>query len=96
LEFLKEEFSMASPANIVPVPKPSGNAYNPDRPLRGNALVLAQVRHFEEAEKGLPADLQTGIDIGSIATEGQAGAYIRKVTEAIHQSGGTGKVQSAG
>lgn len=86
---------MATPANIIPVPKPSRNAYNPNRLLRGNALVLAQVRHFEEAEKNLPPELQTGIDIGSITTEGQAGAYIRKVTEAIHKIGGTGKVQRA-
>ena len=86
---------MATPANIIPVPKPSRNAYNPNRLLRGNALVLAQVKHFEEAEKNLPPELQTGIDIGSIATEGQASAYIRKVTEAIHKIGGTGKVQSA-
>jgi hypothetical protein len=87
---------MATPANIIPVPKPSGNAYNPNRPLRGNALVFAQVRHFEEAEKQLPPELRTGVDIGSITTEGEASAYIRKVTEAIHKSGGTGKVQSAG
>ena len=87
---------MATPANIILVPKPSGT-YNPDRPLRGNALVLAQVKHFEEADKQLPADLQTGIDINSIRTEGQAAAYIRKVTEAIHKTGGrAGKVQRAG
>ena len=86
---------MATPAKIIPVPKPSRNAYNPNRLLRGNALVLAQVKHFEEAEKNLPQELQTGIDIGSITTEGEASAYIRKVTEAIHKVGGTGKVQSA-
>lgn len=87
---------MATPANIIPVPKPSRNAYNPNRALRGNALVLAQVRHFEEAEKHLPPELRTGIEIGSITTEGQAAEYIRKVTEAIHKSGGrTGKVQRA-
>jgi len=86
---------MATPANIIPVPKPAGT-YNPDRLLRGNALVMAQVKHFEEADKRLPAELQTGIDIKSITTEGQAAAYIRKVTEAIHKGGGrTGKVQSA-
>jgi|HubBroStandDraft_6_1064221.scaffolds.fasta_scaffold5686412_1 hypothetical protein len=88
---------MATPANIIPVPKPSGNAFNPDRPLSRNALVQAQVKHFEEADRNLPPDLQTGMDINSITTEGQAAAYIRKVTEAIHKTGGrAGKVQRAG
>jgi len=87
---------MATPANIIRVPKPSRSAYNPDRLLSGNTLVQAQVKHFEEADKQLPPELQTGVDINSIATEGQAAAYIRKVTEAIHKGGGrTGKVQSA-
>jgi hypothetical protein len=88
---------MATPANIIPVPKPSRSAYNPDRPLSRNTLVEAQVRHFAEADKNLPPELQTGIDIASVTTEGQAAAYIRKVTEAIHKSGGrAGKVQRAG
>lgn len=87
---------MASPANIVPIPKPSRNAYNPDRPLSRNTLVQAQVKHFEEADRNLPPELQTGVDINSITTEGQAASYIRKVTEAIHKSGGrAGKVQRA-
>jgi hypothetical protein len=87
---------MATPANIIPVPKPSHRAYNPDRPLSGNTLVQAQVMHFQEADKQLPPELQTGVEIKSITTEGQAADYIRKVTEAIHKSGGrTGKVQSA-
>ncbi len=82
---------------IVPVPKPSRTAYNPDRPLHENALVRAQVRHFAEADKRLPAELQTGIDVSSIRTEGAASVYIRKVTTAIHKSGGhAGKVRRAG
>lgn len=88
---------MATPANIIPVPKPSRNAYNPDRLLSRNTLIQAQVKHFAEADKNLPPELQSGMDINSITTEGQAAAYIRKVTEAIHKSGGrTGKVQRAG
>jgi hypothetical protein len=87
---------MATPANVIRVPKPSRNAYNPDRPLSRNTLVQAQVKHFEEADKRLPPELQTRVDINSIATEGQAADYIRKVTQAIHTGGGrTGKVQSA-
>ncbi len=87
---------MATPANIIHVPKPSRSAYNPDRLLSRNTLVQAQVKHFEEADKQLPPELQTGEDISSIITEGQAADYIRKVTQAIHKGGGrTGKLQSA-
>ena len=63
---------MATPANIIPVPKPSRAAYNPNRPLSRNTLVQAQVRHFAEADKNLPPELQTGMDIASIITEGEA------------------------
>jgi hypothetical protein len=84
-------------AKIVPVPKPSRAAYNPDRHLHQNALVRAQVKHFAEADKHLPAELQTGIDVASIKTEGEASEYIRKVTAAIHKNGGhAGKVRRAG
>ncbi len=84
-------------SKIVPVPKPSRGAYNPDRSLHENALVRAQVRHFAEADKQLPAELQTGIDASSIKTEGEASEYIRRVTTAIHQHGGhAGKVRRAG
>ena len=87
---------MATSAPIIPVPRPGRSAYNPNRPLRSNALVAAQVQHFAEADKNLPADYQTGIDPASITTEGEAAAYVRKVTEAIHESGGIGKVKRAG
>ena len=87
---------MADTDNIVPVPKPSRNAYQPQRPLSRNALVQAQVKHFAEAERNLPPELKTGIDIASITTEGEASIYIRKVTEAIHKCGGrAGKVRRA-
>jgi len=73
--------------NIIKVPKPA-RTFKPDRPLEKNQLIQAQIWHFREAELGLPPDLQSGIDIASIATEGQASEYIRRVTRAIHQSGG--------
>jgi hypothetical protein len=75
-------------SNIIKVPKPSRAAYNPQRPLEKNALIKAQVEHFQEAEKHLPKHLQTGIDVAAVKTEGQASHYIRKVTRAIHGSGG--------
>lgn len=75
-------------ANVVKIPKPARTAYNPDRPLEKNQLIHAQVKHFQEADLGLPPELQTGVDIASILTEGQASEYIRRVTRAIHESGG--------
>jgi hypothetical protein len=79
---------MSDTTNVVRVPKPEGKAYNPDRPLHANALIKAQVAHFAEAERHLPPDYGTGIDPGEIKTEGDASVYIRKVTEAIHATGG--------
>lgn len=75
-------------SNVIRVPKPSGTAFNPHRPLEKNLLIHAQVKHFKEAEAQLPEHLQTGIDIATIKTEGQASHYIGRVTRAIHGSGG--------
>jgi hypothetical protein len=86
---------MASPAPIIRVPRPGRSAYNPNRPLGSNALVAAAVKHFAAAEKNLPAELRTDVDLASITTEGAAAEYIRKVTEAIHKGGGR-KVKRAG
>ena len=84
--------------NMIQVPKPSRAAYNPKRPLEKNTLIQSQVKHFAEAESKLPENLRTGIDSAKIATEGQAAEYIRKVTRAIHESGGRPpeKVRTAG
>jgi len=84
-------------SNIIKVPAPSKAAYNPHRPLEKNLLIKRQVEHFHHAEMQLPEALQTGIDIAHVKTEGQASDYIRKVTKAIHKSGGrgAGKVKTA-
>jgi hypothetical protein len=74
-------------SNLVSVPKPSRAAYNPNRPLQKNQLIQAQVKHFQEADRQLPPELQTGIDVTAIKTEGEASQYIRKVTRAIHKAG---------
>jgi hypothetical protein len=73
-------------SNVIKVPKPGKTAYNPDRPLEKNLLIHAQVRHFKEAEAQLLPHHQTGVDVDSIKTEGQASHYIRKVTRALHDS----------
>jgi hypothetical protein len=72
----------------IKVPKPSGAAYDPHRPLEKNQLIHAQVKHFHEVETQLPEHLRTGVDVAAIKTEGQASHYIRKVTKALHESGG--------
>src|SRR5690348_10217609 len=81
----------------IKVPKPSRTAYDPHRPLEKNQLIHSQVRHFQEAETQLPEHLRTGVNVADIKTEGQASHYIRKVTQALHESGGrpTQKVEKA-
>jgi hypothetical protein len=74
-------------SNVIKVPKPS-SVFDPHRPLHKNPLIAAQVRHFEEAEMHLDAELRTGVDVNALKTEGEASEYIRKVTRAIHRGGG--------
>jgi hypothetical protein len=87
----------AKAAKVIKVPKPAGTAYDPHRPLEKNLLIHAQVKHFQHAEERLPEHLRTGVDTAAIKTEGQASHYIRKVTKALHESGGrhTQKVERA-
>lgn len=82
---------MGTPSNIIYLPKPSKEVYNPNRPLFKNALIKSQVEHFHEADQNLPPELQTGINIATVTTEGEAAKYIRRVTHAIHQGGGRKK-----
>jgi hypothetical protein len=69
---------------VIPVPKPSKKAMNPNRPA--NALLLSQVSHLQHAERRLPLKYRTEIYTHAIQTEGEAARYIREVTEAIHQA----------
>lgn len=68
---------------LIHVPRPK-DAYNPDRPV--GSLLKTQVEHLREAESKLPLRYRRRIDtyIKAIKTEGEAAAYIRTVTEAIH------------
>jgi hypothetical protein len=87
---------MAAPSNLVHVPKPSRKAYNPNRPLERNLLIKSQVEHFAEADRHLPPEYQTGIDVSTVKTEGQAAEYVKQVTAAIHKTGGrTQRVRTA-
>jgi hypothetical protein len=71
---------------VIPVPKPSPKAMNPNRPV--NALLLAQVEHLQHAERRLPLKYRTEIYTHAIRTEGEAALYIREVTEAIRAAHG--------
>jgi hypothetical protein len=75
---------MASPSNVVRVPKPSKGSFNPNRLLGGNTLLLNQIQHFRALELKLPKEQQTGMDFSKVLTEGQAGEYIRKMTKILH------------
>jgi hypothetical protein len=44
---------------IVKFPRPSKVAYNPDRPLHKNVLILTQVEHFHHVDKRLPEEFHS-------------------------------------
>jgi len=69
---------------LVHVPRPPKDAMNPNRPI--SSLLKMQVEHLYHAEKRLPVGRQSGIYVNAIKTEGEAAAYIRAVTEAIHHA----------
>ena len=82
---------MASPSNVIQVPKPAPGSFNPDRLVAKNTLLLNQLKHFHIREQELPPDRRTGIDFNSIKTEGQAADYIRRLMAILHpQSVGSG------
>jgi hypothetical protein len=69
---------------VIKVPAAPKSSMNQDRPV--SALLKSQILHLQEAEFRLPAQYQTNIYIHSIETEGDAGEYIRQVTQAIHDA----------
>jgi hypothetical protein len=56
---------------IVNVPEPGAGAWNPDRPVIKNGLLLNQVKHFQQIER-------------ERMTEGQASEYIQRMTALLH------------
>lgn len=56
---------------VVEIPHPEPGSFNPGRKLVNNALLLHQVKHFQEVErKGM--------------TEGEASEYIHRMTARLH------------
>lgn len=76
-----------APSNVVRVPKPSPGAFNKNRPagklLQAQTVHLreALIRHLEELAGVL------AIDLKSLTTEGEVGAYTKKVTAILHPHG---------
>ena len=77
---------------IVKVPRAPESSMNQDRPV--SSLLKTQILHLQEAEFRLPAKFQTNIYIHSLRTEGDAGEYIRQVTQAIHAAHATRKARA--
>lgn len=69
---------------LLPLPKPSKNAWNPDRPM--SSLLKWQIEHLRAAEMRMPSRYHTEIYVNAIRTEGEAADYIQVVTEGIHQA----------
>jgi len=69
---------------LLRLPKPSKNAWNPDRPM--SSLLKWQIEHLHAAEMRMPSRYHTEIYVNALRTEGEAANYIQLVTEAIHQA----------
>jgi hypothetical protein len=69
---------------VIKVPRPPTSAFDPGRPVSG--LLKMQMEHLHQAELKLPVRRQTDVYINAVRTEGEAAAYIRAVTEAIHSA----------
>jgi len=75
---------MATPSNVVNVPKPAAGSFNKHRLIEKNTLLQHQLQHFREVEKTLPPEQQTGMNPDDIKTEGQLAEYISKLTRFLH------------
>ena len=69
--------------NLIAVPKPK-STMSQNRPM--NTLLRAQVEHLQHVERRIPLKYRSKIYTQAIKTEGEEAAYIRHMTEAIHQA----------
>lgn len=70
---------------VIKVPKPAQGSFNKNRPV--SALLRNQILHLQEVERKFPPSRHSGIYINEIKKEGEAAAYIRKVTARLHPQG---------
>lgn len=71
---------MAKQENVIRIPKPPASAFNKHRPV--SELLWSQVEHLAAVVK---KDIDD--DRRAISTEGQASAFIRKMTRILHPEG---------
>ena len=76
-------FAAADP-NTINVPDTPPGAHDPNRAM--HMMLWENVQGLREAEKLLPADQQSGIDISTLKTEADAGRYIKAVTQLLRNS----------
>jgi hypothetical protein len=77
---------MATPMNVIRVPQPVAGSFNKNRPV--SKLLQAQLRHLAEV---LRKDMDD--EIKAIKTEGEASAFIRKITAILHPQGAKDRVK---
>ena len=71
---------MAKQENVIRIPKPPASAFNKHRPV--SELLWSQVEHLAAVVKKDIDDERR-----AISTEGQASAFIRKMTRILHPDG---------
>lgn len=71
---------MAKSSNVIRIPKVPADAYNKNRPV--SDLLWEQVEHLAAVVKREIDDERR-----AIRTEGQASAFIRKMTAILHPQG---------
>jgi|HubBroStandDraft_5_1064220.scaffolds.fasta_scaffold1572527_1 hypothetical protein len=78
---------MATPANVIQVPRPAPGSFNQDRPA--GKLLISQTQHIREALiKHLEEVARVlAVDIRSLRTEGEVSDYVRQATAILHPHG---------
>ena len=78
---------MATPANVIQVPKTAPGSFDTNRPA--GTLLLSQTLHMREALiRHLEAVAKVlAVDIRSLKTEGDVSNYIRHATAILHPHG---------
>ena len=74
---------MSTPKNVISVPKPPAGSFNKNRPVPQH--LRTQMEHLADAVRKLVRD-----EMKTVKTEGEAAAYIKKMTEIIRVFSGNG------
>jgi hypothetical protein len=90
-DYIRTVTSRLHPSGKVKVPRAAPGSFHKHR--RISDLLQRQIEHFREAERQLPAEQQSGIDINSIRLEHEAARYIGKVTAALLGQNATAKAK---